>query len=533
MPEPRIRREFLPASKDTGRHWVLLHGWSCNREIWRPLLAPLRRLANITLVDWWPPPTSADAAEVGPGPAGLEATLDGLLAELPSRFLVMGWSLGGQLAAALAERAPERVQALVTLASNPCFVEQADWPGLSEAELQVMAEELAREPRATLRRFDALQARGGERVWLRYLHQCRREQPQPVLQTGLQWLRELDLRPGLARLDIPQLHLLGDADALVPAAVAPALQTLLGERPEARVVSLPGCGHLFPLQATEAMLLELQSLLPGEPDRPADEPAPISKQAIAASFSRAAPHYDSVARLQRAVGEQLLARLPAAVRYSRSVVDLGCGTGYFRGALQQHCPDADYLGLDIAPGMLAWARQQDTQGSARWVVGDAEALPLATGSVDLLFSSLALQWCYRPRLLLAELARVLAPGGRCLFSTLGPATLGELRSAWAGVDDAPHVNRFLPLEDLQRAAQALPGVQLHTDVETRVVHHQAVGELLRELKTLGAHNMNSGRSGGLTPRTRLAAMLRAYERLREARGVPATWEVIYATLELT
>lgn len=526
MPEPRIHGEFLPASVDTGRHWVLLHGWSCNREIWRPLLAPLRRLANLTLVDWWPPTD-------GSVTAGLEATLDRLLAQLPARFVVLGWSQGGQLAAALAARAPERVQALVTLASNPCFVARADWPGLPETELQGMSQGLEREPRATLRRFDALQARGGDRNWLRYLQQCRREQPLPVLQAGLDWLRELDLRPALARPGIPQLHLLGEEDALVPDAVASSLRRLLAGHPEARVVALANCGHLLPLQASEAVMAALQTLVSPEPDPFPEEPEPISKQAIAASFSRAAPHYDGVARLQRAVGEQLLARLPAQTQPCQTVVDLGCGTGYFRGALQRHCPGADYLGLDIASGMLAWARQQDARGGARWVVGDAEALPLATGSVDLLFSSLALQWCYRPRLLLAELARVLAPGGRCLFSTLGPATLGELREAWASVDDSRHVNRFLSVEELQRAAQALPGVHLQTEVEARVVHHQAVGELLRELKTLGAHNMNSGRSGGLTPRARLAAMLRAYERLREERGVPATWEVIYATLEST
>ena len=86
--------------------------------------------------------------------------------------------------------------------------------------------------------------------------------------------------------------------------------------------------------------------------------------------------------------------------------------------------------------------------SCDWLVADAEALPLVNDSVDLVFSSLALQWCYRPDHLFAELARVLKPGGICVFTSLGPDTLRELRAAWAAVDAHQHVNAFLPAGEL-------------------------------------------------------------------------------------
>ncbi|GAB3319864.1 malonyl-ACP O-methyltransferase BioC [Haliea atlantica] len=525
MPEASFQIEYLPATIDSEQHLVLLHGWSGSRELWRPLLAPLRGLANLVLVDWLPPPDV-------PSETGLAATVEGLLDRLPARFGLLGWSLGGQLAAALAARAPSRVDCLVTVCSNPCFLARADWPGLSPEDLAAMGASLPRHPVQTLRRFDALQGRGAPRAWLRYLQQCRRELPLPALQAGLAWLGDLDLREVLATLPMPQRHLLGEADALVPPDLAPALESLLAGQREAVVAALPAVGHLLPLQASEALLAAIAPLLESSAAGIPQGPEPVSKQAIANSFSRAAPHYDSVAQVQREVGDALLSRLPETANTVDTVVDLGCGTGYFRPALQHHYPGAAYLGLDIAAGMLAWARQQDGEGQARWVVGDAEALPLATASVDLIFSSLALQWCYHPRRLLAELARVLKPGSCALFSTLGPSTLHELRGAWAAVDDGQHVNRFLPLSALQEAAASLPGVTLHAEVETRVVHHAAVADLLRELKTLGAHNMNSGRAGGLTTRRQLAAMLRAYERFREPRGLPATWEVIHARLEL-
>ena len=78
--------------------------------------------------------------------------------------------------------------------------------------------------------------------------------------------------------------------------------------------------------------------------------------------------------------------------------------------------------------MVEFARRKYPR-AGDWLVGDAEHLPLASQSVDLVFSSLAIQWCARPHLLFAELARVLRPGGRCLFTSLGPDTLRELRTS--------------------------------------------------------------------------------------------------------
>ncbi|WP_323166848.1 methyltransferase domain-containing protein, partial [Pseudomonas bubulae] len=72
-------------------------------------------------------------------------------------------------------------------------------------------------------------------------------------------------------------------------------------------------------------------------------------------FSRAAASYDSVAELQRAVGGELLARLPAGIAPARWL-DMGCGTGYFSRALGERLPDSHGVALDIAEGMLNHAR---------------------------------------------------------------------------------------------------------------------------------------------------------------------------------
>ncbi len=259
--------------------------------------------------------------------------------------------------------------------------------------------------------------------------------------------------------------------------------------------------------------------------RPGGLPA---KQQVAASFSRAAASYDSVAELQRAVGQCLLQRLPAQLQPTRWL-DLGCGTGHFSRALAQRFPQAEGVALDIAEGMLRHARPLG--GATHFVAGDAESLPLHSGSVELLFSSLAVQWCAGFAAVLAEARRVLRPGGVLAFSSLCVGTLHELRASWEQVDGLVHVNRFRAFEDYQRLCQA-SGLRLHSlEVLPHVLHYPDVRSLTHELKALGAHNLNPGRPTGLTGRERMRCLLEAYEAFRDDAGLPATYQVLYAVLE--
>ena len=257
------------------------------------------------------------------------------------------------------------------------------------------------------------------------------------------------------------------------------------------------------------------------------DPYALDKRDIARSFSRAAKSYDSVAELQRQVGSALLALLPADFQPARTL-DLGSGTGYFSACLSNRF-GGQTLALDIAPGMLEYARRQRPMADLHWICADAERLPLAPGSQDLVFSCLALQWCEGLELALKEVARTLAPGGLFAWATLLPGTLHELEQAWRGVDDAVHVNRFIPAPEVQRAVSA-SGLQCVQMVQRRwVMHYPDTAALLHALRALGAHNVNAGRSHGLGGRHKLAALSQGYERLRERDGLPATYQV-YLTL---
>ncbi|CAA0100215.1 Malonyl-[acyl-carrier protein] O-methyltransferase [Halioglobus japonicus] len=524
-----LHYEYLPATGTPQQELVLLHGWGCNLEVWRPLLVLLRPWANITVLDI---PGVAPGCDATAGP-DLADLIANILDSCPAQAVYVGWSLGGLLATELAHQNPERASAVITLCSNPMFVAGPGWPGMDAAVFADFAHGVKEHPGAALKRFDTLQVTGARqpRALLRQLQSLGRGSATGEMLAGLAWLQALDMREILPVLQQPQLHLLAAGDALVSPDVAPCIAALAAEKP-VPVEVLPGACHLAPLDIPELLARKIRGFLDatGVLQECQGRAPDWEKAAVAASFSRAASGYDSVAQLQRNVGEHLLSCLDEAPDTAGTVLDLGCGTGYFCAPLRARYPKAQYLGLDLASGMVDYARKRCEPGG-EWLVADAESLPLASESIDLVFSSLTVQWCARPEHLLAELSRILRPGGLCVFTSLGPDTLSELRAAWATVDEHQHVNTFLPGADLLAAAERLPGTVLSLQEQIYCMEYTRVRDLLDELKTLGAHNMNRSRPAGLTPRRALQGMLQAYETKRSNGVLPATYEVIFGVLK--
>ncbi len=261
------------------------------------------------------------------------------------------------------------------------------------------------------------------------------------------------------------------------------------------------------------------------------------------AFDRAACGYDAHAVLQRDVGDRLLARLDYVNLRPARVLDAGCGTGHALAQLRTRHPDAEFLGLDLAPRMLAAARARlpqpswaqralqrfSSQGACptQLLCADLGRLPLAANSVQLLWSSLALQWARDLEAALQGFHRVLAPGGLLMFATFGPDTLKELRTAFGAVDDAPHVNRFIDLHDigdmLVHAGFAHPVMEM----EMLTLTYADLAALMRDLKGLGAHNAALARRRGLFGKAAWARLQAAYEVFRVDGRLPATFEVIY------
>ena len=157
-----------------------------------------------------------------------------------------------------------------------------------------------------------------------------------------------------------------------------------------------------------------------------------------------------------------------------------------------------------------------------------ERLPFAARQFDLVFSSLALQWCNDLRATLGEIARVSRPGALILFASFGPGTLRELAESWQAVDPLPHVHRFVDMHDVGDAMLAAGLAQPVVDAELIRLEYGDFRTLLADLKNIGASNADLGRRRGLTTPARLRQLEAEYRRHGFENGkFVASYEVVY------
>lgn len=258
----------------------------------------------------------------------------------------------------------------------------------------------------------------------------------------------------------------------------------------------------------------------------------LDKARIRAAFDRAATRYDEAAVLQAEVRSRMLERLDLVRLAPTLILDIGAGTGHGVRALMQRYKKARVIAMDLAFNMLLQTRRRNAswlpwQRAPHLVCGDAERLPFQDGCVDLIFSNLTVQWCNDLDQALAEFRRVLKPGGLLMFTTFGPDTLKELRQSWRAVDGYNHVNSFLDMHDIGDALMRARLGEPVMDVENFTLTYPDVYRLMRDLKTIGAHNATAGRAHGLTGKSALRALESAYEHHRRDGLLPASYEVVY------
>ncbi len=269
---------------------------------------------------------------------------------------------------------------------------------------------------------------------------------------------------------------------------------------------------------------------------------PFSKEKVRESFNKAAQSYDQFAIVQQEVCQRLLERLDYIKVAPQTILDIGAGTGQGTQGLAHIYPDATIIALDMAEQMLVQNRAKLTtqpnllkkvknlfkpKHKLQFICADAEQLPFADASMDMIFSSLTIQWCADLNTLFSEFRRVLKPGGLLMFTTLGTTTLKELKASWAEVSDKQHVNKFT---DMHEIGDALYNAQVENPVmdnETITLNYSSVKQIMRELKAVGANNHNQGREHALTGKDRLQALVKAYEHFRTDAGLPVTYEVLY------
>jgi malonyl-CoA O-methyltransferase len=505
---------------------VLFHGWGFSSVIWQQWLPELRQQYNVTLVD-----LPGYGANHSSGYSSPEQFIEACMASLPTKAVYLGFSLGGMLVSKIAERYPQRVQALVTISSNVKFIADKSFEyAMPEATFASFSRLVEKNPQAALRRFLGLQAKGGnsEKLLLGELKKLSGDNSidDSSLVNSLQWLEIIDNRGQEKVITAPTLKIFSKNDVLVPVSAAeiPCNQN------NSVVRIIDGASHASFLSHQRLCSNYLNEFLLENNVLSATEKAAscLHKSDIAKSFSKAAATYDRVAVLQRAVGKKLLAQVPTTPL--AIVVDMGCGTGYFSEALSDAAEQL--IGIDLAEGMVDFAKKHHQGKAMQWLCADNEQMPLLDSSVDLVFSSLSIQWSENLEQLFAEVFRVLKPGGTFLFSSFGPETLKELKHAWGEVDDCVHVNRFAEKTVLLDALHKA-NFEIESFTEELIVSkYPSLKALTSELKGLGAHNVNAGRPEGLMGKNKMKVFINAYSELADEQGLlPASYQLWYGQVK--
>jgi malonyl-CoA O-methyltransferase len=247
-------------------------------------------------------------------------------------------------------------------------------------------------------------------------------------------------------------------------------------------------------------------------------------------FDRAARTYAAATPLEAEIGQRMLARLDYVRVTPRRILDAGAGPAREADALLARYPGASLVALDASQAMLEAGRRR--RGWRDWlrraaprlpVAADFAHLPLAGGCIDLLWSNMALHWAVAQDAVLREFARVLAPNGLLMFSTLGPDTLKELRRA-AG---AAQVHSFVDMHDLGDVLVAAGFAAPVMDAEIITLTYADPEGLIADLRRSGQTSARADRARGLRGRSFLARLHAALLAQADGGRVAATFEVVY------
>ncbi|MDH5710451.1 MAG: malonyl-ACP O-methyltransferase BioC [Gammaproteobacteria bacterium] len=254
----------------------------------------------------------------------------------------------------------------------------------------------------------------------------------------------------------------------------------------------------------------------------------FDQQRIRKAFDDAVESYDQAAVLQKEVCKRLLEKLDVVRLSPKWILDAGSGTGEAVKPLQKKYKKAELVLFDLSENMLHKAVKQGALlRKPHQVCGNIESLPFANQSFDILFSSLAMQWCNDLGVALTEFKRVLKPGALLQFATFGPDTLKELRTSWQKVDHAVHVNSFIDMHDIGDALLQAGFAEPVMESEIITVNYKDVDTLMQDLRDIGANVTASGHRRGLLTRGMLKQLRDAYEAYRQGDVLPATYEVVY------
>ena len=262
----------------------------------------------------------------------------------------------------------------------------------------------------------------------------------------------------------------------------------------------------------------------------------IDRRKVRQAFGRQATEYDSHAAVQKRAIARFIELLKREELAPRRLLDIGAGTGVLLRSLREVYVDAgSVVGIDLAVGMSRTARENlKADGRALFMTADAEQLPFAAASFDLVLSTSTFQWLADLKTAFAEAFRVLAPEGLFCFTLFGEQTLHELRTSYrlalkaAGRPWEDRSHSFFTGKEVASALGRAGFTDCRVTSELDVELHGDVPALLRSLKRIGAGSASPIMPRGLAGKQVMLEMMGRYRReYARKSGIPATYEILY------
>jgi pimeloyl-ACP methyl ester carboxylesterase len=249
-------------SRGDGPALLLIHGFPLDRSMWGHQVATLARWRRIA------PDLRgcgfSDVPEQGYSMAAYAGDLVGLLDKLRiERAVVAGLSMGGYVAFEILRRHRERVMGLI-LMDTRADADTPDGRRGRDALIEVARSQGAAAVAEHL--LPRLLGRSTQRTQPQVVDQVRemaRRTPVPGIVGALTAMRDRpDSTPDLGAIDVPTLVVVGEEDELTPPAVARAMTSAI---PSAAMTTIPGAGHLAPLEAPTAVSRVIAEFLEAVP----------------------------------------------------------------------------------------------------------------------------------------------------------------------------------------------------------------------------------------------------------------------------
>jgi malonyl-CoA O-methyltransferase len=253
----------------------------------------------------------------------------------------------------------------------------------------------------------------------------------------------------------------------------------------------------------------------------------ISTVLIKEKFSKASQDYDKVSSIQKEIADEFLMKM--GLKDSIDILDIGVGTAYLTKKIKRDSSRSAIYGLDLALGMLYEARKR--MPKIRLIQADANSLPFADESFDLVVSNLTYQWVSDLSCAFSEAKRVLKNKGSFYFTVFAKNTLKELKESVLEVCDK-ELDSDYNLPDRQNIEKALIDAGFKNIKKKSKIYkyyYSNLSELLIWLKTIGANRYWSASFyKGLSARCFIEGLTKYYEeKFKDNSKILATFEVLF------